>query len=61
MVVVQFRKGNKRIKYASIREASEKTGIPHITLYHRVYTCGWTMAEACKAPVRSYKRKRKAA
>ncbi len=54
--VIAFRKGNKRIKFDSLREASRKTKIPYITLYMRVKTLGWPLHKACQAKVRKYKK-----
>lgn len=59
MVTVQER--SKAKKFKSIREASEATGIPYMTLYMRMRkdTGGlcWSISKAMKKPVRVYNRK----
>lgn len=58
MVIVQER--SKAKKFKSIREASEATGIPYMTLYMRMRkdTGGlcWSVSKAMKKPVRKYER-----
>lgn len=53
--------GSKKKVYKSIREASEATGIPYMTLYMRMRKgeggLMWSVSKAMKKPVRSYKRK----
>ena len=53
---VELRKGKKRqtVRYKSIREAADKTGIPYQTLYQRLHH-GWKLSEAIKTPVREYR------
>ncbi len=50
--------GSKKKIYKSIREASEATGIPYMTLYMRMRkdTGGlmWSVNKAMKKPVRVY-------
>ena len=54
---VKLSTGAKKKSYKSIREASNVTGIPYITLYMRVKKLGWPISKACRAAVRPYERK----
>lgn len=60
-VKIKVRNGNKQVTYKSLQEASDKTGIPYITLWMRVNKLGWPISTACKADVRNYDQKRVAA
>ena len=53
--------GNKKRTYKSIKEASEATGIPYITLYMRVNKLNWPISRAIKADVRQYNKREMAA
>lgn len=53
--------GSKKKSYKSIREASEATGIPYITLYMRVKKLNWPISRAIKADVRQYNKREMAA
>lgn len=54
MVTVSL--GSKKKSFRSIREASEATGIPYMTLYMRL-RFGVKPASAVRKPVRKYIRK----
>ena len=53
--------GSKKKVFKSIREASDATGIPYMTLYMRMRkdTGGlmWSVSKAMRKPVRTYKKK----
>lgn len=48
--------GKKKKTYKSIREASNSTGIPYMTLYMRVHKLKWPVQKAVKAQVREYRK-----
>lgn len=55
---VRIQAGEKKKIYPSIKEASEATGIPYMTLYMRMRKeagglC-WSISKAMKKPVRVY-------
>lgn len=57
--------GAKKKVYKSIREASDATGIPYMTLYMRMRKdtggLSWSVNKAFKKPVRKYSKKEIAA
>ncbi len=51
------RKGFKKlIKFNSITEAAEETGIPYMTLRQRIKLLEWPLVDALTTPVRPYER-----
>lgn len=54
MTAIEFRKGNKRIRFTSLKDAARKTRKPYITLYMRINTLGWPVSKAITTPVRKY-------
>jgi hypothetical protein len=54
MVIVSL--GTKKKSFRSIREASEATGIPYMTLYMRL-RFGVKPASAVRKPVRKYQKR----
>ena len=56
-MAIKLKLGTKKKTYASIREASEASGIPYLTLWMRVNKLNWPIARAIKAPVRQYNKR----
>lgn len=55
--MVKLVPGSKKKSYKSIREASDATSIPYLTLYMRIKKLGWPISKAIKADVRQYNKR----